>query len=89
MTQMGFWDKRGYLGQKYGEWLNIPIICLLPTIAPPLRTIAPGPFPPPPENRPSNSKFLLLLLWDEVIVGFQRQTMGSLPRPSSTGTRIH
>ena len=26
---MGFWDKRGYLGQTYGEWLNIPIIYLL------------------------------------------------------------
>ena len=29
MTEMGFWDKRRYLGQKYGEWLNIPIIYLL------------------------------------------------------------
>ena len=47
------------------------------------RTIAPGPLPP------SNSKFLLLLLWDEVIVGFQHQTLGSLPRPSSTGTGLH
>ena len=88
MTKMGFWDKRGYLGQKYGEWLNIPIIYLLPTIAPPSGQLPPD-HSPPPENRPSNAKFLLLLLWDEVIVGFQRQTMGSLPRPSSTGTRIH
>ena len=28
-TSIGFWDKRGYLGQKYGEWLSIPIIYLL------------------------------------------------------------
>ena len=56
------------------------------------QTTAPCQFPPdiPPGPLPlSNSKFLLFLLWDEVIVGFQRQTLGSLPRPSSTGTGLH
>ena len=26
---MGFWDKRGYLGQRYGDWLGTRIIYLL------------------------------------------------------------
>ena len=61
------------------------------------QTIAPCQFPPgqlsPGQSSStiptSNSKFLLYLFWDEVIVGFQRHTLGSLPRPSSTGTRKH
>ena len=57
---------------------QLPPANFLWTVAP--RTIV----PPPGESPPSNLKFLLLLLWDEVIVGFQRQTLGSLPRPSST-----